>query len=110
MAGLTTYLPTDAFHRFVADNGAGDGEDAGDPASDCWYSHDVPAIAARRGLSRAAPFFVDIDDAPDWGAWRKARLTLVSFPNSHLVYALIWFNLAPAAGRRSVQRLLRHKH
>ncbi len=81
-----------------------------DPATDCWYSHDIPAIAARRSLSRAAPFFVDADDAPNPGSWPSGGLTVVSFPNNHLVYALIWFNLALPLAVAGVQHRVRHKH
>ena len=30
-----------------------------DPVKGCWYSRDVQAIAAARGLSRVAPYFID---------------------------------------------------
>ncbi|WPB59328.1 SURF1 family protein [Xylophilus sp. GOD-11R] len=66
-----------------------------DPAGDRWYSRDVAAIAAARGLDRTAPYFVDADAA----VWASADepvggLTVISFPNSHLVYAVTWFGLA----------------
>ena len=32
-----------------------------DPAHDRWYSRDVAAIAAARGLHDVTPFFVDAD-------------------------------------------------
>lgn len=64
-----------------------------DPAHDRWYSRDVAAIAALRGLTDAAPFFVDAD-AIAGAAWPRGGLTVVSFRNSHLVYALTWFGLA----------------
>ena len=66
-----------------------------DPAVDRWYSRDVVAIAAARGLSHAAPYFIDQDaalDAP--GKYPVGGLTVVSFPNNHLVYALTWYALA----------------
>lgn len=64
-----------------------------DPAGDRWYSRDVAAIVAKRGLADAAPFFVDAD-AIAGDAWPRGGLTVVSFRNSHLVYALTWFGLA----------------
>jgi surfeit locus 1 family protein len=67
---------------------------ANDPAADRWRSRDVAAIAARRGLSDVAPYFVDADATPNAGGWPVGGLTVVRFPNSHLVYALIWFGLA----------------
>ncbi|MEH3086721.1 MAG: SURF1 family protein [Xylophilus ampelinus] len=82
-----------------------------DPAADRWHSRDVAAIAAARGLRDAAPYFVDADAgtvpaaggadtpggaqaaAPD-RTWPAAGLTVVSFHNNHLVYALTWYGLA----------------
>lgn len=68
-----------------------------DPAHGRWYSRDVRAIAASHGLYNVAPYFVDADraqdptDAPDHPT---GGLTVVSFPNSHLVYAVTWYALA----------------
>ncbi|GJE55538.1 hypothetical protein EKPJFOCH_2030 [Methylobacterium thuringiense] len=65
-----------------------------DPAADRWYSRDVAAIAGARGLTGVAPYFVDADAGPDPGRLPVGGLTVVAFPNSHLVYALTWFVLA----------------
>ncbi|WP_255468017.1 SURF1 family protein [Reyranella sp. CPCC 100927] len=67
---------------------------ANDPVVDRWYSRDVPAIAAARGLADVAPFFIDADAAPNPGGWPIGGLTVVAFSNNHLVYALTWFALA----------------
>lgn len=67
---------------------------ANQPAADRWYSRDVQAIAAARGLGQAAPFFIDADAAPNPGGYPVGGLTVVSFRNAHLVYALTWFGLA----------------
>ncbi|WP_271166364.1 SURF1 family protein [Brevundimonas intermedia] len=67
---------------------------ANDPAGDRWYSRDVAAIAAARGLSTFAPYFIDADVTPNPDGWPKGGLTVVRFPNSHLVYALTWFGMA----------------
>jgi len=66
-----------------------------DAAGDRWFSRDVAAIAAARGELRVAPYFIDADA----GAWAVPTapiggLTVVSFHNSHLVYALTWFGMA----------------
>lgn len=63
-----------------------------DPAADRWYSRDVTAIAARRGVGETAPYFIDASE-PKAG-WPRGGLTVVRFRNSHLVYALTWFGLA----------------
>lgn len=67
---------------------------ANDPAGDLWRSRDVAAIAAKRGLVDAAPYFIDADAAPNPGGWPRGGLTVVKFANSHLVYAITWFGLA----------------
>lgn len=64
------------------------------PAAGRWYSRDVAAIAQSRGLGVVAPYFVDADGAPNPGGWPRGGLTVVRFPNSHLIYALTWFALA----------------
>lgn len=41
-----------------------------------------------------APFFIDADAAANPGGLPVGGLTVVSFRNSHLSYALTWFGLA----------------
>lgn len=67
---------------------------ANDPQHDRWRSRDVAAIAARRGLGDVAPYFVDADATPNPGGWPLGGLTVIRFPNSHLIYALTWFGMA----------------
>jgi surfeit locus 1 family protein len=67
---------------------------ANDPAAGRWYSRDVAAMAATHDLSDVAPFFIDADATPNPGGWPVGGLTVIAFPNSHLVYALTWFGLA----------------
>lgn len=72
-----------------------------DPANNRWFSRDVQALAAARGLSNVAPFFVDAGKNQDpAGAPERAvgGLTVVSFTNNHLVYALTWYALALMVG------------
>lgn len=64
------------------------------PGQGRWYSRDVQAIAAAHHLSDVAPYFVDADATPTPGGWPLGGLTVVRFPNSHLIYALTWFGLA----------------
>ena len=66
-----------------------------DPVQDRWYSRDVAAIAAARRLQGfTAPYFIDADATPNPGSLPVGGLTVISFPNSHLVYALTWYGLA----------------
>ena len=67
-----------------------------DPAHGRWYSRDVRAIARARGWRDPAPFFVDA--AANGTGWPRGGLTVVRFPDNHLVYALTWFALSGLAG------------
>jgi surfeit locus 1 family protein len=69
-----------------------------DAAKGIWYARDVQAIAAARGLGQVAPYFIDAEAAPAApGAaptYPAGGLTVIAFPNNHLVYALTWYGLA----------------
>ena len=86
-----------------------------DPEGDRWYSRDVEAIAAARGLDHVAPYFIDADAAPGQAAAPATApasasasgaaagagpvapvggLTVIAFHNNHLVYAITWFVMA----------------
>jgi surfeit locus 1 family protein len=65
-----------------------------EPTANRWYSRDVTAIATARGLPDVAPFFIDADATPNAGGYPIGGLTVVRFPNNHLIYALTWFALA----------------
>ncbi|MGY4282770.1 surfeit locus 1 family protein [Bradyrhizobium sp. LM2.7] len=65
-----------------------------DPVHYRWYSRDVAAIAAARDLHDVAPFFIDADAGSQSGGGPIGGLTVVRFPNNHLIYALTWFALA----------------
>lgn len=78
-----------------------------DAANELWFSRDVAAIAQAKGLSQAAPYFVDqgvpasnpihaqtLSNAGISPDVLRPGMTVISFPNSHLVYALTWYGLA----------------
>lgn len=65
-----------------------------DPAAGRWYSRDVAAILARDGIPDGAPYFVDADATPNPGGLPVGGMTIIRFPNNHLVYAITWFGLA----------------
>lgn len=65
-----------------------------DPAAGRWYSRDVAAIAAAKGLGPTAPVFIDADGTPNPGGYPVGGLTVVTFRNAHLAYALTWFALS----------------
>ena len=64
------------------------------PQHNRWYSRDVAAIAAARDLHNVAPFFIDADAGSQAAGGPIGGLTVVRFPNNHLIYALTWFTLA----------------
>ena len=64
-----------------------------DPTANRWFSRDVAAIAAARSLDRVAPYFIDAEPGPP-GTLPIGGLTVTTFPNNHLVYALTWYTLA----------------
>jgi surfeit locus 1 family protein len=68
-----------------------------DPANNRWFSRDVAGIAAARGLANVAPFFVDAARGQDPAGAPEhpvGGLTVISFQNNHLVYAITWYALA----------------
>lgn len=83
------------------------------PADGRWYSRDVAAMSAAKGLTNTAPYFVDAFEVRDTTLLHPKRttkpgkpsepptaaapvpgLTVLKFHNNHLVYALTWFGLA----------------
>jgi surfeit locus 1 family protein len=77
-----------------------------DPAADRWYSRDVAAIATKRSLGTVAPYFIDADAQSSPGSPRGG-LTVVSFPNNHLTYAVTWFAMAALLAVVSLRMALR---
>lgn len=74
-----------------------------DPAKNLWYSRDVQAIAAARGLAlaRVAPYFIDQEAGVAGGGAAVGAnsapvggLTVIAFRNTHLTYAITWYGLA----------------
>lgn len=65
-----------------------------DPPNDRWFSRDVEAIAAAKGVADVETYFIDADATPNPGGLPVGGLTVVTFRNSHLVYALTWYALA----------------
>lgn len=74
-----------------------------DVAAGRWYSRDVRAIAAsvaldaRPGASASvavAPYFIDASASQNTQEWPRGGLTVLSFYNNHVVYAVTWFVLA----------------
>lgn len=67
------------------------------PDAGLWYARDVAAMARAVHLGHVAPFFIDAQ-AQAGVVYPAGGLTVVSFRNVHLVYALTWLALAGMAG------------
>jgi len=68
-----------------------------EPENERWFSRDVEAIAKARGLpiDDLAPYFIDADYNPSAPSGEPiGGLTIISFYNHHLVYAITWYTLA----------------
>jgi len=65
-----------------------------DPKASNWYSRDVAAIAAARGIAHPAPYFIDADSTSTLPGGPVGGLTVVRFADNHAVYALTWFAMA----------------
>lgn len=64
-----------------------------DPAQGRWYWRDAAQIAAADHLGGpVAPYFIDAAATPQTAqAWPRPGLTVIHFPNDHLMYAITWF-------------------
>ncbi|RCL02889.1 MAG: surfeit locus 1 family protein [Candidatus Tokpelaia sp. JSC161] len=62
------------------------------PDKDLWYTRELSAMAKAKKLSTVAPYFIDADKAME--SFPIGGLTVIQFPNNHLVYALTGFTLA----------------
>ena len=68
-----------------------------DPAHDRWYSRDVAAIGRRAGARGRGALFHRCRCGSGGARQPIGGMTIVSFPNNHLQYALTWFALAALA-------------
>ncbi|MEM9224421.1 MAG: SURF1 family protein [Pseudomonadota bacterium] len=64
------------------------------PAENRWYSRDVAALSAGASLTATEDYFIDADHALGPNAWPRGGLTVVSFRNPHLSYAITWYAMA----------------
>ncbi|MGO7580842.1 SURF1 family cytochrome oxidase biogenesis protein, partial [Rhizobium ruizarguesonis] len=52
------------------------------------------AIAEKRGVAAITPYFTAADATANRGGMPVGGLTIIDFPNTHLVYAITWYGLA----------------
>lgn len=65
------------------------------PAEGRWYSRDIRAIAQAGRITADTRIFIDASaETPRTHGSPVPGLTVVNFPNNHLVYALTWIVLA----------------
>lgn len=65
-----------------------------DPARNEWNSRDVVAFSQKQGLGEVAPYFIDVDAQSNPDNFPVGGLTVITFRDNHLSYALTWFALA----------------
>jgi surfeit locus 1 family protein len=67
-----------------------------DAAHNLWFIRDPQAIAAAKGFSAVAPFYVEQEaPVPPGGLPAPGRIA-VNLPNNHLQYVITWYGLALA--------------
>lgn len=66
------------------------------PDQNQWYWADLPAMGAKAGAARMAPFLIEAGAADNPGGLPIGGQTRVTLPNDHLQYALTWYALAGA--------------
>ena len=64
-----------------------------DPAAERWVARDVDQLSTAAGIETAS-YFIDADHLTAPGTWPRGGLTIVSFRNTHLSYALTWYAMA----------------
>jgi len=67
---------------------------ADEPANNLWFAADPQSIAAAKGLSGVAPFYVEQESPVPPGGLPKPGKLMVTLPDNHLQYALTWYGLA----------------
>jgi surfeit locus 1 family protein len=67
---------------------------ANDPAHNLWFVRDPPSMAAAKGVSPAAPFYVEQESPVPPGGWPQPGKLVVRLRNEHLQYAVTWYGLA----------------
>lgn len=65
-----------------------------DPAHDSWFTRDIAAITAARGLANVAPYLIEADATGNPGGWPRGGQLRIDLPNNHLQYAFTWFGIA----------------
>lgn len=88
ITGLARSAPSAKPNSFVPDN---------DLAKNVYHWKSLPQMTANafpEGGVEVVPLFVDANKAANPGGLPVGGVTLITFPNSHLQYAITWFGLA----------------
>ena len=67
---------------------------ADEPNNNLWFAARPAAIAAAKGLTGVAPFYVEQESPVPPGGLPKPGKLKVTLPDNHLQYALTWYGLA----------------
>ncbi len=65
-----------------------------DPSANRWYTADLAAMAAARGIAPAPPFLVALTAPVPPGGWPRPLPSAPDLPDNHLAYATTWFSFA----------------
>ena len=68
--------------------------ESNDPTAQRWVARNTVQMARALDLATPLPYFVDADHLAQPGSAPRGGLTIVSFRNSHLSYALTWYAMA----------------
>ncbi|MEO0568623.1 MAG: SURF1 family protein [Pseudomonadota bacterium] len=68
--------------------------ESNDPEADRWVSRDIEALSRAAGVLALNQAFVDAYHTGVPDAWPRGGLTIISFRNNHLSYALTWYTMA----------------
>ncbi|MEM1036382.1 MAG: SURF1 family protein [Pseudomonadota bacterium] len=64
------------------------------PSERKWFSRDVAVMSETVGASAKLTYFIDADHIGEPTAWPRGGLTVITFSNNHLSYAITWYGLA----------------
>lgn len=68
--------------------------ESNDPEAGRWVSRDVAALSGEAEFGPTAPFFIDADHVGGPSGYPRGGMTIVTFRNNHLSYALTWYAMA----------------
>ncbi|MEM6303896.1 MAG: SURF1 family protein [Pseudomonadota bacterium] len=68
--------------------------ESNDPEAGRWVSRDTLAMSEAVGLGETLDYFIDADHTDAEDDWPRGGMTIITFRNTHLTYALTWYAMA----------------